>query len=329
MKLLSTLDVKFIRMKANLDSRESRRKALATIGATSAAAFWPITGFSKENIPGSSFRYCLNTSTISGQKLGIKRYVEIAGEAGYDGIEVWIRDIKQYIEEGNTLSSLRKLIAEKGLKVENAIGFAPWLAEGAEDKKKGFAQMKAEMLMLKEIGGTRIAAAPAGLKGDKPLDLFKAGERYRELLELGRETGVMPQLEFWGPSPVLYQMGQVLMIAASANDPDARLLPDVYHLFRGGSGFESLKMLNGNLIEVFHMNDFPGTKAREEQNDADRVYPGDGVAPLKQIMSDLKSPDGTTVLSLELFNRDYWEQDPLTVARTGLQKMKAAVALVE
>ena len=29
-------------------------------------------------------------------------------------------------------------------------------------------------------------------------------------------------------------------------------------------------------------------------------------------------------LSLELFNRDYWKEDPLTVARTGLEKMKAA-----
>jgi sugar phosphate isomerase/epimerase len=77
------------------------------------------------------------------------------------------------------------------------------------------------------------------------------------------------------------------------------------------------------------MNDFPGSKPREEQNDADRVYPGVGVAPLKQIMTDLKAAGGTTVLSLELFNREYWEEDPLTVASTGLQKMKEAVALVE
>jgi 2-keto-myo-inositol isomerase len=29
------------------------------------------------------------------------------------------------------------------------------------------------------------------------------------------------------------------------------------------------------------------------------------------------------VLSLELFNRDYWKQDALQVARTGLEKMRA------
>ena len=305
---------------------KTRREALAAIGAMGAASMLPTPGYSKPGSPSPNFRYCLNTSTISGKKLDLPRYVEIAADAGYDGIEVWVRDIRQYMESGHSLASLAKLINDKGIKVENAIGFAPWLVEGEEGKKTGFKQMREEMLLLKEIGGTRIAAPPAGVSGDKPLDLFKAGERYAALLDLGRETGVMPQLEFWGSSPVLYHMGQVLMIAAAANDPDTRILPDVYHLFRGGSGFESLKMLNGNFIEVFHMNDFPGAKPREQQNDADRIYPGDGVAPLKQIMTDLQAMGGTKVLSLELFNREYWEEDPLLVAQTGLQKLKNAVA---
>jgi sugar phosphate isomerase/epimerase len=116
-----------------------------------------------------------------------------------------------------------------------------------------------------------------------------------------------------------------LAIAAAANDPDARILPDVYHLFRGGSGFEGLKLVNGKAIEVIHINDYPANKPVHEQTDSDRVYPGDGVAPLKQILTDLKSMGGVKVLSLELFNKSYWLQDALTVAKTGLQKMKALV----
>ena len=33
----------------------------------------------------------------------------------------------------------------------------------------------------------------------------------------------------------------------------------------------------------------------------------------------------TPVLSLEVFNRDYWKQDAKQVARTGLEKMKSKV----
>jgi 2-keto-myo-inositol isomerase len=112
------------------------------------------------------------------------------------------------------------------------------------------------------------------------------------------------------------------MIAAVANDADVRLLPDVYHMFRGGSGYDTLKMLQGHIIEIFHMNDFPTHIPRTEQTDADRVYPGDGGAPMQQIIDDLKAMGGVKHLSLELFNRTYWEQDALTVAKTGLEKMK-------
>jgi sugar phosphate isomerase/epimerase len=49
------------------------------------------------------------------------------------------------------------------------------------------------------------------------------------------------------------------------------------------------------------------------------------VAPLDQLFRDLRTAGFRGTLSLELFNRTYWEQDALDVARTGLEKTKAAV----
>jgi len=270
----------------------------------------------------TTFQYCLNTSTISGNNPGLLKYIEIASKAGYDGIEVWVKDVEDALKAGQSLSSIRQFKEDHGIIVESAIGFAPWMTGG----EAGMSQMEQEMQMLAGIGCRRIAAPPAGVPSDKKLDLFAAGEKYRSLLDLGRSTGVMPQLEFWGSSAVLWHLGQVLMIAAAADDPDVKILPDVYHMFRGGSGFNALKMLNGDLIDIFHMNDYPGNKPREGQVDADRVYPGDGIAPMQQILTDLKNMGGEKVLSLELFNRAYWKEDPLLVARTGLAKMKARVA---
>jgi sugar phosphate isomerase/epimerase len=299
----------------------NRRKAISNIALLSSSAILSTSCTPKKEISQGEFRFCLNTSTISGTNPGILKYIEIAAEAGYDGIEVWIRDIKTYLDEGNTIASLKAYIDDRGIAVENAIGFAPWISGG----KLGMEQMKEEMEMLASIGGKRIAAPPAGVPTDEPLDFFLAGKKYAEILELGRGTGVMPQLEFWGASPVMWHIAQALMVAASADDPDVRLLPDIYHMFRGGSGFDSLKMLNGRMIEIFHMNDYIGSIPREEQTDADRVYPGDGIGPVTQVLSDLKNMEGVKVLSLELFNRSYWEQDPLHVAKTGLEKMRSLV----
>jgi sugar phosphate isomerase/epimerase len=304
----------------------NRRKAISSLALLSTTTWMSGSCIPQQKEKSEAdFRFCLNTSTISGKDPGLLKYIEIAAQAGYDGIEVWIRDIKTHLEKGNTTASLKQYIDDHGIAVENAIGFSPWISGGEE----GIRQMKDEMELLASIGGKRIAAPPAGVPADQTLDFFMAGEKYAEILELGRQTGVMPQLEFWGASPVMWHLGQALMVAASAGDPDVRLLPDVYHMFRGGSAFDSLKMLNSQMIEIFHMNDYVDTKPREEQNDADRVYPGDGVAPLHQILTDLKNMGGVKVLSIELFNRNYWEEDPLLVAKTGIDKMRALVDGIE
>lgn len=300
----------------------TRKEFLSIVGMAGIGYVMPDKISPVSAYPETKFRFCLNTSTVSKNPLDILQYIDIAAKAGYDGIEIWIRDLKQYLDSGKKASDLRKYLADKNLIVENAIGFAPWLG----DRDAGFRQMKEEMAMVASVGGKRIAAPAAGVSENKPLDLFRAGERYMELLNLGRETGVMPQLEFWGASKTLWHFGQAIMIVAIAGDKDATILPDVYHMFRGNSSFEILKMINGSLIEVFHINDYVISVPREEQNDSHRVYPGDGAAPLRQILNDLKNMGGEKVLSLELFNETYWKGDSLSVAMTGLAKMKEMVS---
>lgn len=274
-------------------------------------------------------RYCLNTSTIRGQKLTLPQEVDLAGGAGYDGIEPWIREIEEFQATGSPLSDLRKRIADRGLTVESAIGFAKWVVDDEAERKQGLEQMKRDMELVREIGGTRIAAPPVGMHGQESakLDLFAAAERYHAILELGREMGVTPQAEIWGPSKNMSRLGEAVFVAVESGHPDACILPDVYHVFRGGSRFDGLSLLSSTAIHCFHFNDFPATPSRLEQNDSHRVYPGDGAAPWAQIIGSLKQIGFCGAASLELFNRDYWAQDAKLVVETGLKKMKAVFEL--
>jgi sugar phosphate isomerase/epimerase len=303
----------------------NRRDLLKTLGTAGVAAMVPYEMLALSPAKKTHFRLCLNTSTISGQKPGLLKYIEIAAEAGYDGVELWIRDVVTYVEAGNSITVLAKKIKDAGLVVEDAIGFATWMVDDEAQRNAGFKQLEEEMNLMAKLGCKRIAAPPAGVKKDPPLDLLKAGERYKQALDLGRKTGVMPQLEFWGGSGTLFHVGQAMAVAAAANDPDARILPDIYHLFKGGSGYDGLGLLRGSAIEIFHFNDFLKSKPLAEQSDSDRVYPGDGDAPLKAVIQLLREMGGVKVLSLELFNQEYWKQDPLVVAKTGLQKLRALV----
>jgi sugar phosphate isomerase/epimerase len=96
-------------------------------------------------------------------------------------------------------------------------------------------------------------------------------------------------------------------------------------LYKGGSDFKGLHLLSADAMPHFHFNDYPAMPPRADITDAARVYPGDGAAPLKEMLRDLRNLGYHGMLSLELFNRDFWKQDALLVAKTGLEKMKAVV----
>ncbi|MCH9023671.1 MAG: sugar phosphate isomerase/epimerase, partial [Planctomycetes bacterium] len=53
--------------------------------------------------PKPKFIYCLNTSTIRGQKRGIVKEAQIASQAGYSAIEPWMRSISDYQNAGGSL----------------------------------------------------------------------------------------------------------------------------------------------------------------------------------------------------------------------------------
>lgn len=315
-----------------MNKRFNRRDVLIGTSAAAAASLAvgsvlgrPETAIADDESDARSFQYCLNTSTIRGQELSLVEEIEITAKAGYQGIEPWVGKIRKYAESGNSLKDLKKRIDDLGLTVESAIGFANWIVDDDQRRAQGLEDARRDMDLLNQIGGKRIAAPPAGATGQTDMNLLKAAERYRALLELGDEMGVTPQVEIWGPSKTLGRLGEAVFVALESGHPKACILPDVYHIYKGGTDFNGLRLIEGSAIEVMHLNDYPADPPREAIGDADRVYPGDGVAPLKQILQTLHQTGCRAMLSLELFNREYWKQDALSVARTGLEKMREAV----
>ncbi len=271
------------------------------------------------------FKYCLNMSTIRGQKLGLEKEIDVAAQAGYQAIELWVSTIQDYVKGGGQLADARKRIEDRGLTLENAISFARWIVDDDTVRAEATEQVKREMDLLAQLGGKRIAAPPAGATDKPGLDLVKAAERYRAILDLGDKMGIVPILELWGGSKNLHRIGQCMFVVIESGHPKACMLGDVYHIYKGGSDFAGLRMISPQAMPVMHMNDYPADPPRDKIGDRDRVMPGDGIAPLTQILRGLLDNGSRAVLSLELFSPAYWEKDPLEVAKTGLAKMKSAV----
>jgi len=272
----------------------------------------------------AGFRFALNTGTIRSYKLSLAEQIDVAAGAGYRGIEPWIVDLSKVKESGGSLRDLGKRCTDAGLTVISAIGFATWAVNDDAARAKGLEQMKRDMDLVAQMGGTHIAASPMGVnQAGVTLDLDRAAERYRTVLELGRVAGVIPQLEFWGASANLSRIDQCLYVAARAAHPDACVLADAFHMYKGGSDPSALRLLGRSAAYSFHMNDYPANPAREALKDADRIWPGDGIAPLREILKIFAANRADIWLSVELFNAEYGKRPVAETARTGFLKMKA------
>ena len=309
----------------------SRRSALARTGAVLGSAFAsqyvkaaPAASDKPAADSSAPFLFSLNTATLRGHKLGLVKEIEIAAQAGYQGIEPWIGTIEDYTKSGGSLKDVKKRLQDLGLSVEGAIGFPEWVVDDDAKRAKGLERAKYELDLVAQLGGKRLAAPPAGATNTPGLDLLQAAERYRSLLEAGDQIGVVPQLELWGFSKNFFRLGQCVCTAIETGHPKACVLVDIFHLYKGGSDFHGLKLLASNTVQVLHMNDYPADPPRDKINDSFRISPGDGSGPITEILRWLHATGGQKVLSLELFNHKLDEQDPLDVARTGLEKMKSA-----
>ena len=219
---------------------------------------------------------------------------------------------------------MKKRIADVGLAVPSVLGSGDWLADDAARRAAGLEKWKRDAELALAIGGRRMTAA-AGSASRTRVELPAVAERYRRLLEVSHSIGVAPELELWGFSKTLCRVSEIAYVLVEAAHPDACGLLDVFHIYKGGSDFGGLRVLNGSALSIFHINDYPADPPRDKISDADRVYPGDGVAPLVPLLRDLRAIGYRGMLSLELFNRQYWKEDPRAVARTGLAKIRAVV----
>lgn len=312
-----------------------RRQFLKNAAAAGLGASLPGTGSSKATASTSSqpavhnrfqdgrspWPICLDTATI--RPASLEEKIQIADEAGYDAIEPWDRELAEYEEDGGDLEALGRDIRDRGLFVPSVIGLWQAIPPTRAAWEKSLAANRERLRMVSAIGAEHVQVVPQPAR--ESYDLGWCTNRYRDLIEVGiQEYDVKPALVFVEFLPIR-QLSDAAAIALRTNHPEAKIIPDVFHMHIGGSGFHGLRHVTGDFISIFQFNDAPAEPPREELEDEDRVFPGDGILPLPQILRDLAVTGYEGCVSLELYNPDYYERDLLGVAEEGLEKTLSVI----
>ena len=267
----------------------------------------------------SPWPICLDTATI--RPASLEEKVAIAARAGFDAIEPWEGELRSYEADGGSLRDLRRRIEDAGLFVPSVIGLWNAIPPTREGWDAGLPATRDRMRMASAIGAQQIQVIPQPDRAWSEFDLGWASARYRDLLEIGiADYQLVPAMVFVEFLPGCARLGQAAAIALDADHPQARIIPDAFHMHIGGSGFSGLRKIQGDFIAIFQFNDAPESPAKNELKDEHRVFPGDGILPLEQCLRDLRDIGFKRCVSLELYNPTYWERDLLEVAREGHEK---------
>lgn len=265
------------------------------------------------------FSYCLNTSTI--RPAGLLDKIRIAADTGYSAIELWHDDIDAHLAGGGQLREIRQALAAGGLELATTIYLRNWFDTQGDAFLLAWDECRQRMAVAAELGAQYVIASPPAREADYDL----GAERYRQLLELGEQLGVWPIMEFLGFVEDLNSIEKALLVLQRCGHPRGTTVLDPFHVFRGGGSVESILKLRPEQVAISHFNDIPRQPPREQQQDGDRVMPGEGCFDLRRYLDLLRQIGYRGWLSLELFREDLWQQDPREVARVGLEKMRAVV----
>lgn len=270
-----------------------------------------------------AFTLCLNTSTIKPQPLLDK--IRLTAEAGFAGVELWINDVYEFIGQGGEVRDVEKAIADHGLIVPCSIAIRQWGEASEFEYPILLDEIKRRMELALRLGAPYIVATPPYA----PCDIRQITDRYKDLLELGRKVGIRPTFEYISFFNSVKTLSRAWQVVRDADDADATLILDAFHNWNSNSTLDDLRKIPVERISHYHIDDAHPDKPATTQTDPDRVMIGEGQIDLAAEVGLLKDKGFDGTVSLELFNRDLWEQDPAEVLKLGMERMRPILGIAE
>ena len=264
----------------------------------------------------SQFTFCLNTSTIKPQPLLEK--IRLTAEAGFQGVELWVNDVYEFVGQGGEVRDVEKAIADHGLIVPCMIAVRNWGEAIDVEYHLALDETKRRLELAARLGAPYLVATPPRL----PCDMAQLARRYKDLLDIGRQVGCRPTFEYISFFGSAFKLSHAWEVVQQVDDADATLIYDSFHTWNSDSSLEELRRIPADRISHWHIDDAHPEMAATTQTDPNRVLPGDGQINLAAEIDIIREIGYSGTVSLELFNAELWQRDPVEVLKVGIERMR-------
>jgi 2-keto-myo-inositol isomerase len=249
--------------------------------------------------------------------------IRVAGQAGYKVIELRDGKLDRFLAQGS-LDDVRQMLREAGVEAWTINAIDRVGVDGAAGTARAVARCRELSRYSLAIECPWVLVVPGPIDGRTEAQITSDTiATLREMADAAAEFGVSVAFEFMGfPWAAVRDVAGAWKIVQGANRPNLGLVVDTAHFYAGGSTLESIKEVDPKRLVVLHINDVEDV-AKSDITDGHRLYPGEGVIPLQDILGAVLATGWNGVLSVELFREEYWQQDPLAVAREAKARTTA------
>ncbi len=249
--------------------------------------------------------------------------IRIAGQAGYDVLEITAKKLDQFLQI-RSLGDARKLMDTAHLKAYSVNSIEKINTRDAAERKQALERTRQISEWCKALDCPWIIAVPGPTPPGATWDDIRKETlaALRAMNDISAPLGVNLAFEFLGfPWCSVRTIAQAWDIVHTLNLPHVGMVIDTCHFYAGGSTLDSIKQIEAKKLAVFHINDVE-PMPKEQIEDANRLFPGDGVIPLQDIIASVRATGFDGVASVEIFRPEYWARDPQSVALEAMEKSK-------
>lgn len=264
-------------------------------------------------------RLALNGATTMSSAL--RTDIQVAGAAGYDALEIWAAKLDTALASGVTLATVKQWLDDAGLQAHTINSLENVTFRDAA----GWQTVAERATQLAEYAQALDCPWIVAVPGPRPPGVSEADIQANAIEALDRLATIWSAhrvgtaFEFLGfAETCVNRLDQAWAIVQALGRPDVALIIDAFHAWVGGSNWSDIDRIDPRRVAVVHLDDAPAGPPASWR-DPDRVLPGLGVIPNADLVARLARRGWDGVVSVELFNPEYWTWEPRRLADAARQ----------
>jgi 2-keto-myo-inositol isomerase len=263
---------------------------------------------------------CINQDTL--RTTPTEDFLRISKRAEFNAVEFTMDKIEAILKNG-TVEGMNDLVREQELETVSINGPENFNLLGQHEFSELLNRTGKVVDAAKQLNCNLLVPVPSTAHKEMSEE-YTISQTTEALAELADYCGnsVNLGLEFLGMRDCsinnLHSAMETIKRVGRAN---VGLVLDSFHMYVSDSRFSDMSQLKRDQLFLVHVNDSEkGDKSR--LTDANRLYPGQGDINLTGFSAALRDVGYDGFLSLELLRPEYWNQDPVAVARAGRESLK-------